>query len=1205
MKGLKILAFVAVGIVALLGIALAVALMPSVQTWAVRKAVAGQPGVTLEVDRVDAGFSNASISNLRYAKDGMLVTAKGVTAKYSAWDYLTKKRINADQVTVEELVVDLRNAKSATAATTGSSAQSTKTGSEQPKTPDAKPKTPSTAFPGVLEQAKLPFDIRVATLIAKGRALLTNQQQVTFDLTGTGIETGQRGKLEWTIDFSDSKPGADLRALRTTGTAGLHIAADRRVDLVEVDAIVAAMGPKLPADRVRLVARAEQPSAGGNEGYNATLSIIRGNQADTLFKTSAQFLTASREIAGAWELSVRSEQLAAVLAGLGLPEVAANGSGKFALKPDANVVAASGDLHGQASQLAKLSPALTAIGAVNFKTTFDAGLAGDVARVDRLEVDVTGLDGRKIADISSLQKVTYHLGNKQVTLANPRAEVARIALHALPLAWAQPVAKPMVIESGDLSLALTVEAEADGSRIRARAAEPLALRTVTIRGADQKALVEKVSLTTKPTVDYSPTRIVAKLDELNVSVPAGDTLRGHLSADVTNFAKAPIIAFAGELQGKLITLLKPHLPLDPGPLAVNAAFQGRHEGQTVNLEKASATVNRDGGALLTALQVQQPVRIDLKAMTFAMAKPDATAARVQLGEIPLAWAEAFVAKSKFAGVLTGATLDVAMRSIDDLSITTTQPLAMTGVSATLDAKPMVQSLDLVADLNATKRGDVITYDLRRLELKQGQNAVATVNVAGEAKLGKKLTLAAKGKLDADAAALMTQPVAAPFATLSRGRIAAVFDATVADATQARAVLSAKGLVAKQENRPLGDLELNVTANLKPDGNGTFSAPITLTAAGRKSDVQIDGAFGKATGRDTFLFNGKIAGNQIVVDDFQALTALAPAEPSKPTTASRPSTSPPVTRPAGGPVATTPKRDAAPFWKGVNGKVEVDIKRALHGQNVISGIRGAAMITDTKLSLDGLEGRFKESPFKLSGGLNFAAQQPKPYSLVASADVPNFDVGAALRPDNPKRKPTFETMANLTARLNGQGGTIGEVAKNVFGTFELSGKQGVTRIFGKEEGLASTAVDVAALGLAILGARNNSQSLSAGAELIQLLKEVRFDSIALKVERAADLSFKLTSIEILSPILHATGSGTVATKDMEQVANAPMNIGLQLGAKGSLAIALQKTGQLGSLVDDKGYMLMSRTFTIGGTPTSPDNRAFWSLLLEAGIGAFGR
>lgn len=1200
MKALKIVAFVVGGIVVLLAIVVALALMPSVQTWAVRKAVAGQPGMEIKVAKVAAGLSAAEVTEFHFAKDGMVVTAKGVSARYSAWDYVSKKRINVDSVTIDDLVIDLRNAKTPTsAAPAGGAAPGTTSGT--PRTPSSSPSAAlakaekKEPFQGLLKEAQLPFDIRVANLTAKGRALLPANQIVTFELKGSGIETGQRGKLEWTIDFADSTAGASLRALRATGNAAVHIANDRRIDSVEVENVAAAMGPKIAAEQIKVAVKAEKPAPNGDESYAATVSLVKGAALEPILKTNAQFLSASREIVGAWDIAIRTEQLAGLLAGLGLPELAANGAGKFSFKPDTNAVAASGDLEARTAQLQKIVPALAAIGTVQLKTTFDGGMADNVARLDKLNLEVSGSDGRKFAQVSSLQKINYQLTDKRVTLADPKAELARISLQALPLAWAQAFAKPMQIESGDLSMVLAVEAEPDGSRVRARAVEPLAIRTVTIRQGD-KLLADRVSLTTRPSVDYSATKITAQLAELNITMPAGDALSGTLSADVTNLSTTPAIAFAAQLQAKVINALKPYLPVQTGPLAIAVNVEGRQAGDTLQLAKATVNVNREGNALLTALDIQQAITVNMKASTFTVPNPSATAARVRLGEIPLAWAEPFVAKSKLSGSLKGATLEVAMRSVEDVTLTTTEPMTLTAVSVTMEAKPMLQNVDLLANLTATKRGQTIVYEVRKMEVKQGQMQLAALIVSGEAKLGAKMTLAAKGNLEADVAALMAQPVLAPFATLSRGNVAAAFEANVADTTEAKAAISAKNLVAKQENRALGDLEVKLSANVKPDGSGTVSAPLTLTNANRKSDVSIDGAFGKSANKETFLFTGKIASTQLVVDDFQPLAALAPASDKK---------KPETPSPSG--------RDTVPFWKGVNGKVELDLKRVVYGKDyVVSGIRGSALITDSKLSLDGFEGKFKENAFKVAAGVSFAAPQPKPYSLTGSVNVAGLEVGEILRAANPDEKPAVESRVSVVANLNGNGINVGDLAKNVYGKFDVTGGKGVLRALGRKGGQAVSTVSSI---IGIIGAARGSNTTVAISELANALAEMSFDSFTMHVERGADLNLKLTSLEFLSPFMRLTGSGgitnskaaaprsgsgqilgSVAAQPAETpIQNQPMNIQLQLGAKDQLALLLNRAGVLGQQTDQRGYYLMTQSFTIGGTPAKPDSSQLWQML----------
>lgn len=1185
MKALKITGLVVAGLVVLGAILLGLALTPALQTSAVRKAFAGQPGVTMEVNRVAAGFSNAEIVNLRYVQDGIVVTAKGVTAAYSALDYLAGNRVNADSLTIDELVVDLRNPTPPPAAPAAQTA------------PPAAAKPP---FAGFLQSAQLPLVVRLAALSTKGRILLPQQQTLVFELKGSDLATGRRGKIEWILDFDDATPAAPLRALRATGSAVVQIAADGRIDLVEVDTVAAAIGPKLPADRIQLNAKIAQPAASGDESYAATLNLLRGTAVEPLLKLNARYTAAQQAIAGDWNLAVRSEQLAAVLAGFGLPEIAANGTGRFTFNTVNQAVAATGNLTAQLSKLAQLAPALAAVGSVNTRLAFDGAFAGDRADLNRLELDATGADGRRILQIVSAQKIGYDLAAKRVTFADAKAELARVTIQALPLAWAQPVAKPLVIDSGDLSLSVALEAEPDGSRVRVRTVEPLVLRAVTVRDGQTK-LADNLNVSVRPAVDYSATRVLAELADLKISLPAGDSLGGKLTADVTNLATKPAIAFTAALQGKLVAALKPYLPLDPGALTLDLAAAGRLEGDALQLTQLRTVVNRDTGALLVGVELQQTVAGDLKAKTFAGAKPDAVAARVRLGEIPLSWGDAFVPNAKLSGTAGGAVLDVTLKSLDDLAVAFTEPLRLRQVGAFLDGKPQLQNLDVAASLSAAKRGSLVTFDVKQIELKQGNAVLLGLSAVGETKLPAKAgdapVLTAKGKLDADVPALMLQPGLAPYCTLSRGQIAATFDVALAAENLANVVFSAKNLVAKADNRVLGDLEFTLKAAQKADGSGTVQLPLTLTNAQRKSDLTVNAAFGKAAAGKTFVLTGKIASANLYVADFEPLAALAPAtEPAKPALVAPKPTAKADPKPA---------RDTTPFWQGVNGKVELDLKRVVYGADaVISGIRGTATITDSRLALDGFEGRFKENPFKLAGGVTFSPAQAQPYALAATADVQQLDIGEILRAANPNEKPALETQATVSAKLNGNGGTVADLAKNAFGRFELTGTKGTMRYLARKGNLG-TVVNIASFGLAMLGAKQGSDTTVAVAELARALNEVQFDSVKLQVERGADLSFKLTSLEFISPILRLTGNGSVAAKEAGQVQDSPMNVLLQLGAKGELGHLLQRVGQLSGTQDDKGYFLMSRNFAIGGTPAKPDNSALWKLLLEAGLGALGR
>ena len=1191
MKVLKISALILAGLIVAVLLIGSLAFLPAVQTWAVRKALAGQPGLAVEVGRVAAGFSTAEIGDLHVVKDGLVITAKNVSARYSAWDYLRHKRINVDDVAVQGLTVDARHyAPAASAPVTA------------PATTVAAP------FGGLLSLAQLPLDVRVARLAVDGRALLPGERTVAFTVTGGGIETGQRARLEWKIDFTDPQKDARLRALHTTGTLALHLTADRRIDAVEIENSAAAEGPNLPADRVKLEAKAEQAAAGANETYTARLSLVRQDKIEPLLNAQVEFLQASREFAGTWDLTVRSEQVAALLAGLGLPEIAVNGAGKFTFKPDTNAAAASGELTGRVAGMEKLYAQLAVVGPLQLRAAFDGGFAAPVARLSRLELEVSTADGRQLLQVTTAQPVSFNVADQKLALTNPGAELARISLQKLPLAWVGPFVKPIVIESGDLSLVLAIEAEPDGSRARVRTIQPLTLNAVTVRDGDRK-LVDQMTLSFSPSLDYSATGITAEVPDLKLSLPAGDSTSGKIAVEVTNFTQTPVVAFSAQMSEKLVSVLKPYLPLDPGPLAVETSLAGRLAGKNLQIAQLAVTVKRDNGALLLAVDALQPIAVNLDSVRASAPDANAAAVRLRLGEVPLAWAEVFVPKSKFAGVLSGGTFEVTLRGPDDFAVQTTAPVTVRGVGVILDGQALAQALDIDADFSATKRADAFAGELRRLEVKQGAVSLARLTATGEARLGAKLTASGKGKLEADVAALTKQPALASFATLARGNVTTTFDVSLADTMQTKATVAVRNLTARPGNQALGNLDFSVDANVKADASsGTVKLPLTLAVGDRKSDLLLDGSFSRTA--TSVTFNGKLTSNRIVADDFQALALLAPPSPApvaatpkpvpaKPTPTAAPARSSGPTAPAA-PATAAATRDTEPFWQGVASRFEVDLKQVQYGPDyIVSGIRGALTIDATHLALENLEGKFKDNPFKVSAGITFTAKQAQPYALNGLVNIPGFDVGAFLRAAAPNEPPALETKVTIAAQLDGHGATLPALLQNTLGQFDVTGTAGVLRALSQKNFSGKAAGAVSTLGrLAALA--TNSDTTAALTELLSEMDEMKFDRFTMHVERGADLNLKLTSLEFVSPDKHLTGSGRIEYRRDTPVQDQPLHVDMQLAAKDHTAVLLNRLGKLNNQQDAQGYYPMNRAFVITGTPSNPDSSDFQKFLREVAV-----
>jgi hypothetical protein len=1192
-KTRNVLIVLAVLLVAGLSGGAALAFSSGFQTWAFRRAVAGLPGMVIEVRAVEAGLSQARVTGLKVTVPGATVTAESADATLAAWDVITRRRLDLGTVNLRNAVVDLRGAVPAPApAATAGAGPTVQLPARTPaaSTPSPVPAANGPAparpvdFNGLLAGAVLPAELSVAKLAANARLLLPENRTASVTVNASDLGAGRRGQVAWKLDLADPAEQAAVSAVHASGTAALAVAADGRVTALETAATAALEGPGLPADRISLQAKAAPSGPAGDETYELTAGLERGAQVETVLEGRAEFTKAARSLAGTWRIAARSEQFAALLSGLGLPTLAATGEGRFSLEPASGATSASGALDVAASDLGRLSPGLRALGAVKSHAAFDLRVAGGQAVLQALELNLSDATGRRLADLAARQRITVNLANQQLSLENPATELARVSVQKLPVAWLQPWVKDYSLESGDLSLALAVEAGADGSRVRARATDPVLVQDLSVRQAG-RLLLERATISVRPDVEYTPARVTATLTDLKVTLPAGDSITGSLTSQVTGLPQAPVVDFTTDLAGRLGEGFRQQVPEMPTAVRFTAAAQGRLAGDELQVARYAITVNQDTGPLLAAVEAAQPFKVDLAQGTFAASNPTAAAVRARLGELPLAWIEPYEKRARLTGAVSGGTVEVTIRAVDDITVSATAPLGLRGATVGWNNQALVQNLDLAADFTATKKKDQITYDVRRLEAKQGDATLLRFNATGSLTPGDKLVGAAKGTLEIpDAGALSRQPALAA-GGFTRGSVSASFDARLDGAGQVTATVATRNLTSRQAPTAPLNLDSTFTALLKTDGSGTIRLPLTLTAGPRRTDVTIDGAFTQPAGG--YSFTGKISSTQANVDDLMMLTGLIPAT----------GTPAPATTPGARPAVLA----SGPFWKGVTGRIEADLKNVQSGTYVLSGLRGTLQVTDNRIAVSGLEGTFRNNnPFKLSGNLDYAAAQSRPYVLAANLDVTGLDVGEILRQANPNERPALETKVNVTGRIAASAAQPDGLLANLTGQFDASGTAGTLRALGKR----GEAVNLLGTALGIFGAVRGSDNALAASQLAAELNELRFEKFSVKVVRAADLNLQLSALDFVSPIMHLTGKGQITYRAGVPIDQQPLELQLQLGSKEQLAQLMNRAGMLDPTADANGYYPLKRPFVITGTAAKPDSAQLWRMVAEAGLGAAG-
>lgn len=1220
MKLLKILALIAGCLALLVIVAAAVVLNSGFQTWAVRKAVASQPGLKLEVESVSAGPFSAEIRGLKVERGGIALAADSITARYSALAYLTGKRISVDEADLTGLEVDLRAGATAAAPAPATPAPTT----PRPALPSGggsggRPTIAAPvftlpaneSFAGLFTLLRIPVDFSVGRFKAEGRAFLTPEQTVTFLVEGRELAIGASGRLEWKVDLKDASPTAALSTAQVQGNATVRIAADRRIDRFELSTTARADGPGLPDDPLRLDLTAAQASEGGNETYEARLGLVRGADAVPLFRSNVEYQSGTQTFTGTWNVSVGPDQVTALAAGLGLPNFNATGTGKFSFAAASGTLLTDGSLRADVPDLRPLSPALAPVGGIRAQTSFDLRVAREINRLERLELVVTDTQGQPIVDIRALQTISVDAQSQRVSIPNPGDPLARIDIPALPLAWAQPFIAPRTIERGTLSLAFNVEAATDGSRVAVRPIRPVTLRDVVVRNGEI-VQVDQGSFSVNPRLDYAGDILDADLTDLTLTTASGERLTGQITARVANLSSRPAVTFTTQLQGRAEGVLAALQPLAPGPLEFSVQASGRAEDTGSELSALTVRTLRANGPVIATITLAQPVRFDTASQALSAANPNAPAARIELGDIPLAWAQPFVEDAVIAGNLTGGTLEVSVRSLQDLAVNTTAPLMLRGVGATLGGAERVRNLDVALDLNAGLREGNVTYDVRSLQLRQGNTAVATVKVAGTAVANAgaggspETTVTAKGNVSADLPALLLQPALAPHFTLARGSGTIDFEATLGQSLALKAKAAARDLLAKPDSQTRTALEVDVDIALDPAGSGRINLPLVLSVNDRRTDLTIEGTVARRA--EVIAFDGRLTGNQVVIDDLQTISQYLPSSQNPPAPAPAPA---PVVRSTGRSTTTAPapvtrppapQADTKPFWQGVSGRFAVDLKRVLYGQDYpITGLRGSFVVNDTQLAVEKIEGRLKENPFTVAGGIAFAPQHAKPYTLAGSASVIDLDIGAIMRATNPNDRPALETQATISAKLGGTGLNLNDLIAQATGNFELTGKPGVLRALGRRGQTVSAASAV----VGIVGALRGSDTTVAVAELASALNELSFDQFTLRAERTGTLDLRVTALEFRSPTIRITGSGGITHRDDLPIEGRPLRFDLQLAGKDNFAFLLSRAGVLGTTQDELGYTQMSSLVSLGGTAAKPDASAIWRLIGQAAIGGLLR
>jgi hypothetical protein len=623
----------AVGVGALL-------LVPAVQGWLLRRAIATQPGWRVEFAEFGVGPGGVEARGLDFAMPGVAAKVEPLVVRIAPGRLFTKRELRVERAEAQKVRVVVTPAELAVDETAG-------------------------PFSGLLNLLQLPMPWALDQAKIEGEiAVRDGGSEVVvgvFKIEGGHVEAERTGEFSYEIAINSALlPLGPENKVRSRGKVRLAQTAAHGVARIDVegDLVLPHYGRlALPAGKFNLSVAA---SAKG-EAYSGHLEL--GGGASVELHGSLDAATAT--LAGRLEVQ-GNQSLAASAVGERVPDVAAQGGVDF------NVDLRSGDFIAKAAgefathAWEKFAPELAGVDA--FKGNVNATVAkrgatlllesaSVVVRGDRLQAG--SYLGAEPAEVGVMLTAPVDL------LKLPETPLATIAMEHWPVAWANSWLKDSGVAlsnaefGGEWSAALSAQRGLTVTPVKS-----CTISAVTAKG-EKLPPIPPVTFTFSPVLQVSAERAAIDVKNFAIVAEKGDKVAARVVADY-QFASGALHS-AGRVRGALPTLLSG--ADKPLPFSLTAHWDATLTGDRLRVQVLEFMARKRAITdPFFAVQLLQPLTVDVNTWK---ATGDHGAAgdwvKLKFQELQLGWISRWIPGYTFDGAVTEG--ESVLRSAGDGGLT--------------------------------------------------------------------------------------------------------------------------------------------------------------------------------------------------------------------------------------------------------------------------------------------------------------------------------------------------------------------------------------------------------------------------------------------------------------------------------------------------------------------------------------------------------
>ncbi len=626
---------------------------------------------------------------------------------------------------------------------------------------------------------------------------------------------------------------------------------------------------------------------------------------------------------------------------------------------------------------------------------------------------------------------------------------------------------------------------------------------------------------------------------------------------------------------------------------IDAAFDLTGDSHTLHLDRATASVTGEGGwkAVLTSVQ---PLSIDEATGSVAGARPDADLLACTLGDFPLALLHGLPGGLRIAsGEAAGA---FALRlGGGGFSVRPTAPLVAHGVALSRDGIVLARGFDLTAGMSANSDGSGWQVKLAPLVLARNGRGLASLEGGVSGVADPSQPVAVSGKWTADLPGLATALGRELPAALAGRAASGSVTVTLGPATEI------DGDIALGAGASGAALSAQVNIAIDTDGSATFSLPLKVAGADGGSDIDIEGT--RRVGDDGPRVDVRLSGGRAALADLGEFAAAAAAFGG-----------------AGRGGIQTPAgiKDRVPFWGDWEGRVTVALDHLTGPGMDLRYVDGVVEIGHGQLRLvRGRAGRPGENLSTAEGSIAFDGRSRLPYTLNAAYNLGDVDAKAFFGPPPKDGDALVEGKFSVGRTLSGQGinrdDLLAFTSEDVTLTSSRSG--GILRVLKTSLGgairehetpVSDTLGNVGSAVGSFFGVKEKeggsgtitvARNTQAVIDFIDDIAEIGYDRITIHAIRGPDRSYRLATIEMISPDAHLVGFGRIQPAEGLPLAAGTLSADFQLGVRGRTVPLARLAGLLSDDRDSMGFSLLSQPIHMGGTPQKVDLSA-WRVILAA-------